>query len=194
MESIWIPSFFPCDRSYGLATPRHYRVSTVLAPRRNLAACAPEHPSHEQTQQKSSVSSGASDSAGDGITVLPLHAEPTTQQAADILNVSRPHLVKLLEDGRIEYRIVGTHRRVLAHSLMVYLKLPSSLRETPLPCVLVCLDECLFLPTPSADYLVSPDHLRGRLEKTSQTHVRTPIQKSGPPGMNVVREKQLFQF
>jgi excisionase family DNA binding protein len=70
--------------------------------------------------------------SGQGVTIIPEDAELTTVQAADILHVSRPFLIKLLEDGQIPYRRVGKHRRIRMEDVMNYKRAIDHQREAVL--------------------------------------------------------------
>lgn len=59
-------------------------------------------------------------SSGRGFRMMPVEAELTTQEAADLLNVSRPYLIKVLEKGDIPFVKVGRHRRIRAEDLFAY--------------------------------------------------------------------------
>jgi len=58
--------------------------------------------------------------SGKAVAIVPINKALTTQEAADILNISRPYLIKLLDEGALPYTKVGTHRRIQFDDMMAY--------------------------------------------------------------------------
>ncbi len=67
-------------------------------------------------------------SKGNAVSFVPINAELTTQQAANLLNVSRPYLIKLLEEEKIPFKKIGSHRRILAKDVIAYKQAEDSAR------------------------------------------------------------------
>lgn len=65
---------------------------------------------------------------GQAVSIVATDDELTTQQAADLANVSRPYLIKLLDEGKIAYRKVGKHRRILTAAMLAYLAKDNAMR------------------------------------------------------------------
>ncbi|MGA1343892.1 MAG: excisionase family DNA-binding protein [Hyphomonas sp.] len=80
---------------------------------------------------------------GEGVTFIPNSKQLTTQQAADILNVSRPFLIKLLNDGAIAFTKTGRHRRIEARNVFAYKRARDAERHRRLD-ELIGLDQDLY--------------------------------------------------
>jgi excisionase family DNA binding protein len=69
---------------------------------------------------------------GNTVNLLPIQAELTTQEAANLLNISRPHLIKIIDRGDLPCRKVGKHRRILSTDLVIYKQQKDRLRAAAL--------------------------------------------------------------
>ncbi|MFK7892678.1 MAG: helix-turn-helix domain-containing protein [Granulosicoccus sp.] len=122
------------DRAFN-RLPNDYEIESTKTTSRELSRFAGEERVHMQLRAQNQHSENivlpgylvdlmlrvATDvSMGRGVSILPIESELTTQQAAELLNISRPTMVRLLENNEIPFTRIGSHRRVRAQDLFEY--------------------------------------------------------------------------
>ena len=129
MNAPTIPKILPSQEDIVLARESGRALSTVLLTRANTQ----EIDFHDDKGAVRTVRMPTSAlrlllevlteiGQGNAVSIIPIHTELTTQEAADILNVSRPFLVQLLEKGEMPFHKTGSHRRVRYQDLIAYKK------------------------------------------------------------------------
>lgn len=127
MNTPAIPKTLPSAEDVALARQSSRLLSTVLHTRAEIQ----QIDFHDEKGAVRSVSIPTSAlrlllnvlteiGQGNAVSIIPIHAELTTQEAADVLNVSRPFFVQLLEKGEIPFHKIGTHRRVRYQDVIDY--------------------------------------------------------------------------
>jgi excisionase family DNA binding protein len=120
------PVAAPPEQRAGVAAMFKLLDKAAHSPRRaRAAACKLEGPSGESIAIPESVFYVLERvtevlARGDSITIVPVGKEVTTQKAADMLNISRQYLVRLLEEGRIPYTKTGKHRRLRLEDVLAF--------------------------------------------------------------------------
>lgn len=110
------------DETAAVAELRDFMAKKPADARRHASLRSPDGQALELPTSiyKVLVAAVAAMAQGNAVSIVPVHHELTTQQAADLLNVSRPHLIKLLDAGEIPHHMTGSHRRVVFEDLMRY--------------------------------------------------------------------------
>lgn len=121
------PQVLPDDEAASLARASASELSRLLAEKPETDRARVQLDGHDLILPRQALALLrdllAEMAQGNAVTVVPTHAELTTQEAANILNVSRPHLIKLLGDSQIPFTKVGKHRRIRYQALMAYKQL-----------------------------------------------------------------------
>jgi excisionase family DNA binding protein len=122
MSPTFAVPHIPSDDDVKLAKETRKILAPRLSPSRPLDLRLPKEPSIKIPAAAAHLLVQILDemSRGNAVKLIPVNAELTTQEAADLLNISRPTLIRLLKDGKMEFHKVGTHRRVPFKSAMAF--------------------------------------------------------------------------
>ncbi len=125
MGNLNYPAYIPSDDDTKLSQESSRILTTYLSPNvHQIEFVAADGNKHQATIPAAAyrllVDALTQMAQGNAVSLVPIHAELTTQEAADLLNVSRPYLIKQIELGKIPHHKVGKHRRIHFNDLIVY--------------------------------------------------------------------------